>query len=81
MATTNQKVAAAVMMAVHTRIRATGLSLVWFGISLMSGGEGNALEKWVIMCGGEVNVKIPPSAGKRLPLFPCLPVVSRPRHW
>jgi hypothetical protein len=39
MATTNQKVAAAVIMAVHTRIRATGLSLVWSGISLMSEGE------------------------------------------
>jgi hypothetical protein len=39
MATTNQKVAAAVIMAVHTRIRATGLSLVWSGMSLMSEGE------------------------------------------
>jgi hypothetical protein len=57
------------------------LSLVWSGISLMSEGERFALGKRLIMCGGEVNLQIPPSAGGRLPLFPCLPVVSRPRHW
>jgi hypothetical protein len=38
MATMNQKVAAAVIIAVHTRIRATGLSLVWSGMSLISEG-------------------------------------------
>ena len=39
MATTNQKVAAAARMAVHTMIRANGWSLVWSGSSLMSEGK------------------------------------------
>ena len=43
MATTNQKVAAAAGMAVHTRIRARGWSLVWSGVALMRGREKLAL--------------------------------------
>jgi hypothetical protein len=69
------------MMAVHTRIRATGLSLVCSGMSLMSGGGKSARENVINMRGGEFNLQFPPSRRGARRRVTRPPVVCRPRGW